>query len=179
MKLRPIFIILFLIQSSFLLGCAQIQTKPVTAVADACESIEAPELYRSWGLKTASVAVGQYGFTSKGIEALENNLRVLENKPNLKIQVEGHVEISPNKGVEESIRDGQKIAEAAQEYLLRKGVKPERISVVSYGSEKLFDRTCPECAYPNRRVSFVPDSGYISSDENRKIQGLSTILLPT
>jgi len=69
------------------------------------------------------------------------------------IIIEGHCD---ERGTQEyNLVLGQKRAEAVREYLLRKGVDPKKLKVISYGKEKPLDpRHTEEAWAKNRRAHF-------------------------
>jgi peptidoglycan-associated lipoprotein len=85
---------------------------------------------------------------------LDGVVRWLKGNPAAQIQIEGHTD---DLGTPvENLAVGQKRAASAMSYLISKGVGAERISIVSYGSDR---PVCAEktdaCRAKNRRVHFL------------------------
>ena len=85
---------------------------------------------------------------------LDGVVRWLKENPAAQIQIEGHTD---DLGTPvENVAVGQKRAASAMSYLISKGVGAERISIVSYGSDR---PVCAEktdaCRARNRRVHFL------------------------
>jgi len=86
--------------------------------------------------------------------ALSKNADLLAKQPGLNIRIEGNCD---ERGSDEyNLALGERRAKAARDYLVNLGVKPERISVISYGEEKPVDQGHDEAAWAkNRRDEFV------------------------
>ncbi len=71
-----------------------------------------------------------------------------------KIRVEGHTDETGTR--ELNLRLSQQRAQAVREYIVRKGVKPERLSAKGYGPDKpIAEGTSDEARAKNRRVEFI------------------------
>lgn len=82
-------------------------------------------------------------------EALKKNAQMLDLYPESKITIEGHCcEIGT---AEYNLALGERRAKAAYDYLMMLGVKPARLSTVSYGEERPLD---PKVLEQNRRCEF-------------------------
>jgi peptidoglycan-associated lipoprotein len=88
-------------------------------------------------------------------EALQRDAEVLNNHPNMKVQIEGHCD---DRGTEEyNLVLGNHRAEAVKQYLVTLGVDASRISIISYGKDKPFCSQHSETCYQeNRRGHFDP-----------------------
>jgi peptidoglycan-associated lipoprotein len=88
------------------------------------------------------------------VRTLDGVARWLTDNPRAQVRIEGHTDDLGDPKENRAI--GHMRAESAAKYLVGKGVQPERISIVSFGSER---PTCgqktPECRAKNRRVHFV------------------------
>jgi peptidoglycan-associated lipoprotein len=102
-----------------------------------------------------------FGFDSadlseQAILTLESNSTWLLRPENvgLRFVLEGHAD---ERGSEEyNLALGDKRAQAVFEYLVEKGVADSRMTTVSLGEERPFDRSATEEAYSlNRRVEFI------------------------
>lgn len=79
---------------------------------------------------------------------------MLKSKADAKIQIEGHCD--ERGSAEYNIALGERRAKSALQYLITLGIKPERLSVISYGKEKPAVQGSDEAAWAkNRRAEFV------------------------
>jgi peptidoglycan-associated lipoprotein len=87
-------------------------------------------------------------------EALQKDAEVLNNHPNMKVQIEGHCD---DRGTEEyNLVLGNHRAEAVKQYLVTLGVDGSRISIISYGKDKPYcSQHSATCYQENRRGHFV------------------------
>ena len=87
---------------------------------------------------------------------LEYNVQILEQNPQVKVQLEGHCD---ERGTAEyNLALGQRRSHTVYEALISYGVSPARLSTISYGSEvPLVQGTGEQAWAKNRRVHF---SGY-------------------
>ena len=85
---------------------------------------------------------------------LKSNYGVLAKNSGFKVQIEGHCD---ERGSDEyNLALGDRRAKAAMTYLVTLGVRPERLSTISYGKEKPVDPGHTEEAWAkNRRDEFV------------------------
>jgi peptidoglycan-associated lipoprotein len=85
---------------------------------------------------------------------LTKNASALMNAPTAKIRIEGNCD--ERGSAEYNLALGERRAAAAQQYLVTLGVKPERLSIISYGEEKPAVQGNDEAAWvKNRRDEFV------------------------
>jgi peptidoglycan-associated lipoprotein len=81
---------------------------------------------------------------------------MLKSKPAAKIKIEGHCD--ERGSAEYNLALGERRAKSAMQYLITLGVKPERLSIISYGKEKPAVQGNDEAAWAkNRRAEFVID----------------------
>lgn len=100
-----------------------------------------------------------FDFDSAGLSesargTLTKNAAVLTKEPTVKIRIEGNCD---ERGSSEyNLALGERRAKAAQQYLVTLGIKPDRLSIISYGKEKPAVRGDDESAWArNRRDEFV------------------------
>lgn len=87
-------------------------------------------------------------------EPLESNARMLKDNPGVKIRIEGNCDERGT--VEYNLALGQRRADAAREYLIDLGIKPEQMTTISYGKERPRNPGHDEEAWQeNRRDDFV------------------------
>lgn len=87
-------------------------------------------------------------------EILIRNAEVLAANPTVKILIEGHCD---ERGTNEyNMALGEKRAKAARDFLVKYGIAPSRIDIISYGEERPLDPRHNEDAWAlNRRAEFV------------------------
>jgi peptidoglycan-associated lipoprotein len=109
---------------------------------------------KAMGLQTVHFPYDSSVMSSEGKSILKANASLLKDKPNLKIQIEGHCD--QRGGIQYNIALGEKRANAAKKYLQDLGVSSDRMTIISFGKEKLVDTGTSEEAYAkNRRANFV------------------------
>lgn len=88
---------------------------------------------------------------------MRENAKWLKANSNANLQLEGHCDVRGS--IEYNLALGERRAKAAKSYLVGLGVDASRLSVISYGKERLLDEGDSESAHSrNRRVNFVPIS---------------------
>jgi peptidoglycan-associated lipoprotein len=86
--------------------------------------------------------------------ALAKNAALLQKVSSAKVSIEGNCD--ERGSAEYNLALGERRAKAAQQYLITSGVKPDRLSVISYGKEKPAVQGGTESAWAkNRRDEFV------------------------
>ncbi len=106
------------------------------------------------GLQTIHFAYDSYTLDDANKAQLKANAQILKDKPSIKIQIEGHCD--SHGGIQYNIALGEKRANAVKKFLMDQGVAKARISVISFGKEKLLDTADSEEAHAkNRRGTFV------------------------
>lgn len=86
------------------------------------------------------------------VETLKQNAMDLKKNPNVQVQIEGHCD---SRGSDEyNIHLGEKRASAAKNVLVKMGVEPQRIKIISYGKDKATGNDESVWA-KSRRASFV------------------------
>lgn len=84
----------------------------------------------------------------------KNAETMLKSKADAKIQIEGNCD--ERGSAEYNLALGERRAKSAMQYLITLGVKPERLSIISYGKEKPAVKGDNEAAWAkNRRAEFV------------------------
>ncbi|MBX7147545.1 peptidoglycan-associated lipoprotein Pal [bacterium] len=88
------------------------------------------------------------------VKVIDSNIKYLKKHTATNIVVEGHCD---ERGTNEyNLALGDQRAEAAKDYMERKGVSEKRIRTVSYGEERPVDKGKSEASYyKNRRDEFV------------------------
>lgn len=109
------------------------------------------------GLDTVYFVYDQATLSAKTKSTLRENAKWLKANSNANLQLEGHCDVRGS--IEYNLALGERRAKAAKSYLVGLGVDASRLSVISYGKERLLDEGDSESAHSrNRRVNFVPIS---------------------
>ena len=97
-------------------------------------------------LVTVYFEFDQSTLTDEAREALNNNAEYLRAYERLRIQVEGHCD---NRGsTEYNLALGERRAKAVKGYLVKMGITPERMDIISYGEERPVDSSMAAEALP-------------------------------
>ena len=107
------------------------------------------------GLSTVNFAYDKAILTANARNELERNADWIKNHPDANIQIEGHCD--ERGSIEYNLSLGERRAQSVKRYLVSLGVDSRRLSVISYGKEKLLDNGDSEAAHArNRRANFLP-----------------------
>ena len=92
--------------------------------------------------------------TPEALEILAVNAEALSDHSGAVIRVEGHCD---ERGTDEyNLALGQKRAQAVQNYMIKYGIDPATVSIITFGESKPADRGHNESAWSrNRRADFV------------------------
>ncbi|HOX44242.1 MAG TPA: OmpA family protein [Myxococcota bacterium] len=91
--------------------------------------------------------------TDKARADLEQNAEYLRARPALRVQVEGHCDSRGS--TEYNLALGERRAMATRQFLVKLGVDPERLEIISFGEERPADPDSTEEAFgKNRRAEF-------------------------
>ncbi len=95
----------------------------------------------------------KYNIRPDAKTVLEQNAKVLNDNPNVKVQIAGYCD--ERGSVEYNLALGEKRAQSAKEYLETLGIAPGRLSTISYGKSDPIDPAHNEKAWAmNRRDEF-------------------------
>ncbi|MBI2711538.1 MAG: OmpA family protein [Bdellovibrio sp.] len=109
---------------------------------------------KAMGLETVHFPFDSFTLDSEAQNVLKNNASIMKDKSHLKIQIEGHCD--QRGGIQYNIALGEKRANATRKFLTDLGVSHDRMTVISFGKEKLIDTGTSEESYAkNRRSNFV------------------------
>jgi peptidoglycan-associated lipoprotein len=87
-------------------------------------------------------------------QALTRTAEFLRSYPQIKVTIEGHCD--ERGSTEYNLGLGERRAQAAKNYLISLGIKPDRMDTVSWGKERPFcTEHTEECWQQNRRAHFV------------------------
>ena len=103
-------------------------------------------------------AVDQSNLSAEAIATLEQQANWLFSNPNYTAIIEGHADEQGTR--EYNLALGARRAASAQEYLISRGVAPNRLSTISYGKERPIEICSNEACYGrNRRAVTVIAAG--------------------
>ena len=107
------------------------------------------------GLSTVYFEYDKATLTKEAMKTLNENAAWMKTNSNVNLQIEGHCDARGS--IEYNLALGERRAKAVRAYLIKLGVKPDRLSIVSYGKERPLVLGDTEEAYAkNRRANFVP-----------------------
>lgn len=112
------------------------------------------EVFESKLLKDIHFDFDKYDIRGTDEEILKENAAFLKKNPKMKIQIEGHCDERGT--VEYNLALGERRANNTKQYLIALGIPSDRISVISYGKERPFDKGHNEEAWAkNRRAHII------------------------
>jgi len=105
-------------------------------------------------LRNVFFETGSASLRPESLTELERLAKLLENSPALNIQINGHTDNVGSDSVNQSLSEAR--AKAVQDYLLGKGIAPERLRFKGFGKTMpLETNDTPEGRSRNRRTEFV------------------------
>jgi peptidoglycan-associated lipoprotein len=128
-------------------------TAPVAATPPPVPVLSDAEIFNR-DVKDAFFDYDQYSIRKDAQDALQADARMLNERRNIRITIEGHCD---ERGSEKyNLALGDRRANAAKEYLTGQGVDGSRIDTISYGKERNFCEEHNEnCWQLNRRAHLV------------------------
>src|SRR5512136_774878 len=112
------------------------------------------EVFESRLLKDIHFDFDKYDVRQVDEAILKENAAFLKNNPKMKIQIEGHCDERGT--VEYNLALGERRANNTKKYLVFLGIPSDRISTISFGKERPFDKGHDEQAWAkNRRAHIV------------------------
>ncbi|MFK8138854.1 MAG: OmpA family protein [Bdellovibrionales bacterium] len=107
------------------------------------------------GLSTITFEYDRAALTPSSQALLAQNAEWINKNSGYTVQIEGHCDARGS--IEYNLSLGERRARAVKSYLMGLGVDGSRLSIISYGKEKLVDTADSESAHSvNRRANFVP-----------------------
>lgn len=107
------------------------------------------------GLNTVHFEYDHSTLTSEAKKKLATNAQWIKNNTKVSIQIEGHCDSRGS--LEYNLALGERRAKAVKNYLVSIGVDSKRLSIISYGKQKLLALGDTEEDHAtNRRANFVP-----------------------
>lgn len=132
---------------------------PIVKSSDSPAVDEQSERYEQYSelpleLLTIHFDYDKYNLAPEALEILAVNAAALSNHPGAIIRVEGNCD---ERGTDEyNLALGQNRAQAVQNYLIKYGIDPATISIITFGESMPVDRSHNERAWSiNRRADFV------------------------
>lgn len=114
----------------------------------------AGEVFETKLLKDIHFDFDRYDIRREDETVLKENAGFLKNNPRIKVQIEGHCDERGT--VEYNLALGERRANNTKKYLVFLGIPSDRISTISYGKERPFDKGHDEQAWAkNRRAHIV------------------------
>jgi OOP family OmpA-OmpF porin len=108
-----------------------------------------------WVLERIHFDTGKWDIKPDAYPALDEVLAVLESNPVLRVEIEGHTDNVGSEAYNQKLSENR--ARAVMEYLVKKGVQPERLSSAGYGfSRPIAPNDTTEGRAKNRRVELTP-----------------------
>ncbi|MFQ5750408.1 MAG: peptidoglycan-associated lipoprotein Pal [bacterium] len=105
-------------------------------------------------LLTINFEFDRADLTPEAKAILAENARKLKENPALNIRIEGHCDERGT--VEYNLALGERRAISTRNYLINYGIRPDRITIISYGKERPIDpRHTPQAWAKNRRAEFI------------------------
>jgi peptidoglycan-associated lipoprotein len=150
----------------FITGCGkkpkvEQQTKPTTGEtgkinpADTSKQGQTGTLSeKSSRFATVYFDFDRYNLRDDAKADLKANVEILKSESTLKILIEGHCDERGT--VEYNLALGERRAKSVRDYMTSLGIKPDRLSIISYGKERPAEMGHDEDAWAkNRRADFV------------------------
>lgn len=107
------------------------------------------------GLSSVNFDYDQATLTTVARKSLSANAQWIKNSSKVSIQIEGHCDSRGS--IEYNLSLGERRAKAVKNYLVSLGIDAKRMTIISYGKEKLLVMGDTEEDHAkNRRANFVP-----------------------
>lgn len=137
----------------------QAVTTPVTQIVPAPAASQPAQKASSTSQLQSALEKIYFDFDSSDLsasarETLSKNAAALRKEASARIRIEGNCD--ENGSAEYNLALGERRAKAAQQYLVTLGIKPDRLTTISYGKEKPAVQGGDESAWQkNRRDEFI------------------------
>ncbi len=137
-------------------GCAKKQTEVIPT--DVTTSTSSAQTVMTQAVQTITDGIIYFDFNQYDIKPeyrtmLQQKAELMRQYPNIRVRIEGNCD---SRGTQEyNLALGERRARAAYEYLVRLGVNPDQITLISYGKERPVVQGDSESAHAaNRRDNF-------------------------
>jgi OOP family OmpA-OmpF porin len=108
-----------------------------------------------WVLGGVLFDTAKWSIKNQYYPVLEEVVSVLKANPSLKLQIAGHTDSRASKEYNQKLSENR--AKAVKEYLVKRGIKPGRLTSKGYGlSMPIAPNDTPEGMVKNRRVELTP-----------------------
>ncbi len=116
--------------------------------------IDPREFLATAELRDIKFGFDRYDIRPEDVGVLDVNAEALRSHPNWLVLIEGHAD---ERGTTEyNVTLGDRRARASMNYLISRGVRSSRISIISYGEERpLCAESTEGCWSRNRRAHFM------------------------
>jgi len=132
---------------------ARVTVTAPAAVAPSRPPASVSELFEQ-NVKDAFFDFNKADIREDARQALTRTAEFLRSYPQVKVTIEGHCD--ERGSTEYNLGLGERRAQAAKNYLISLGIKPDRMDTVSWGKERPFcTEHTEECWQQNRRAHFV------------------------
>ena len=132
---------------------ARVTITPAAAVAPTKVAPGIAELFEQ-NVKDAFFDFNKADIREDARQALTRTAEFLRSYPQVKVTLEGHCD--ERGSTEYNLGLGERRAQAAKNYLISLGIKPDRMDTVSWGKERPFcTEHTEDCWQQNRRAHFV------------------------
>ena len=122
----------------------------------AAREAEAPAAEPTGGpdsLQTVYFGFNNSDLTDEAREALADNAAYIRQRPDIRVQIEGHCD--ERGSTEYNLALGERRALAVKRYLVTLGVEPDKLEIISYGEERPANPAQTDAAHAeNRRTEF-------------------------
>ena len=113
------------------------------------------------GLSSVHFAFDSASLNSEAKALLRKNVDWVNKHSGIKLQIEGHCD--RHGSVEYNLALGERRAKMVKKYLVDLGIDEARVSIISYGNEKLIDNgETDQADQANRRANFKPIGAGVS-----------------
>lgn len=107
------------------------------------------------GLNTVNFEYDKAGLTPEAKSVLKSNADWIKANDKYTLQIEGHCDSRGS--IEYNLSLGERRASTVKKYLEGLGIDSKKMSIISYGKEKLIDSGDADSSHAkNRRANFVP-----------------------
>lgn len=118
------------------------------------EPIRGQQAVETGDLKRIYFTFDSFSLLEPAKAQLDENAAWLQANPQAAIQIEGHCDTRGT--AEYNYALGQRRADAARDYLISRGINPQRLHTISYGADRPDDPGASDLANArNRRVQFL------------------------
>ena len=143
----------------FIASCSSVQVTEEAVYEDSIQSIEVSSNRAESSTPTESKAVlanatvyfefDSFNLSTRSIQALKSITALMQDNPEIEITIAGHAD---ERGTREyNLALGQRRADAVRDYLAVNGIGKSRVSVKSYGEERLIAEGSDELSHSKNR----------------------------